>query len=507
MADISRLTDMGFTEEQSRRALTLANNDVEKAIGFLVGESVEISNKEEVPDFTLLMSNQQNSFDSEVPAYEYSTSHIIAVSDDEGYEGAIDNSDSTTPDITLQLPKPKPREDGVPPVIVSPNPSRYDLVASAILTALLQIDEVKAKLKLPSESSFLTKLKGLIDEVETGENDYVVSNLAFPEDDSNTIEEFIPNIYDAITEEYEEEFNDDSLKVLVKSTVQTSEDEASQDISVIEIETDTRYSDIYDSLNELFWGKDLENLDNITFANIGSVLTFCYNGEDMAYYKTPMKLRDTIYPQVYSKELVPKLMEMNNKFTQLNHSKTELSNQLMKLSIFQGKRISAFLSQSQDFLQDSSAKAKLSSLHEKLNEEKLKLNKEMTDLLRSVDSYYIKNPANVTEGLKPYKAIFVGLNESEYFYFNKATDCWVSVSIGNNLDFAQEFTDFETVKTIILERSRQRTIPFYIIYCEEDKLYQKYEIEEPKNTNGEPNLIDLNDNDDNERKENDKVHE
>lgn len=507
---------MGFTHEQALDALHKCKNDVEQAISYLLGEGlVEINNKSEIPDLVSLTGSVPKEIEYLPPVAppaptvstqtaESTTSqnrpvpppppsrelqnHSMTVASDSDNDDTSESDDDmivyaneSNSDLPKRLPEVQPRVPEIPAAILSPNTTASSNLASAMIASLLQIDEFKTILQSLNSDS-IKKLNELLQTIN-GEDNYVVNDLEIPGDDGGYagIEDYVPMVCETLVKEFELA-NLDNQKLRDFFTSSVGEGDDSQDLFAIEIDSDTRDSDFTKTLNELIWGKNFENFGTLAFDRIGSVLSFCYVGDDLTYRLIPTHLADRIYPHIYSREVLPELVEMNNKFDHLNESKIKLTTNLMNLLLFQGKKIKPFLSQTVDFIDDEKVKGKLSGLSEKLDQERVKINDEISEVLRNVRDYDVRDSKNLKHELQPYKLIFVGFSEFEYFYYQKSADNWVYVNIQSDYNFSQDIVEFDLVKQVVLQRTNSRIIPLLLLYCDETKITINDET---------PDLIDL----------------
>lgn len=483
--NLNRLIDMGFSHEQAQNALRMANNDAEKAIGYLLNDLVEISNREEVPDLNALRQPSTNMSDYDAPPYEpprhqspfndeahyEDRMHIEVLSDDGDMDQDVSDVGS---ELELPLPEVSVRDPDQPLVILNKRFNKYENWFPPLVQTLCQIDEFKYKLQTVSESSPLAGLKGLIQELHSSKNNYIVNLLNLPPERVPLVEELIPKIYQFIGSAYKQEHEDDFIHNLVASNVQSVQDESSQDLTIIEVDVDYRFSSIYDTLNELFWGKSLENLNNIIFNSVGPILTLHYIGDQDEYYQQPLHLEEVIYPDIYSKKMISTLLKKTEQFNSLNQEKVRLSNQIMHLLIFQGKKINTILNQTKEFIKDEGVTGKLENLTTQLADERVKLNEEISNTIKEIDQNNIKNPQNLMdESMTPYRLLAVIIDEFNYFYYWKQALKWVHVVINSELEFRQQLYTFPEVKDLVSQISGSTLIPATLIYCDEHKLEEK----------------------------------
>lgn len=500
MDNLTRLKEMGFTSEQSQQALKLANGDLERAIDYLSSESiqdlVEITNKEDIPDF----GNDKSVISYEVPMLPIRSPQLPIVSSTEHrvlktdmdissdsllIHGDIDmDSDDSASEINqitqVEYPINTPRDPGDPVAVLIKlidDPANW---IPPIVQAFIQIDEVKLKLLRQATTTFSSKLKTLIDNLD-GDLSYTFADLDLgldlddDDDDSDSIVKKIINklAYEQI-ENHNDEFFQDLVESEVESNPQNNEQSIKQMVECFEIDSDVRFKNIYDSFNQMFWGRNLEELGDIQINSIGDILTIYYIADNDPYYKNPIEIKNTFFPEIYSQSLVSSLQEKTNMFKVLNENKIKMTTELMNLLIFQGKKIKGFLQQVTEFIKDDIIENDLSRIDEKLNKEKARLNQEISDTIKQMEAYNIKNTQYLTEGLTPYKLILVLISPTDYYYYLKNVNKWVHVTIKPNMTFRQDYVEFEVISATIYAYSSETIMPLYLIYCKESKLTEDF---------------------------------
>lgn len=511
---IQSLTDMGFSPDQAKEALTMTNNDVEKAIGFLLGEVSEPNyasiSKDDVPDIEELKHKQVTIYKSPSQSqefgpvnqgnhgndsYEQDTYHQENVPPslpsrdrvseyDDNWSRPISSqvsiSEQSDSDSELALPPLKPRTEDEPIVILLPDSERFSNWIPILIQGLCQIDEVKYKLQRPLKSELGSKVKQIVDEMDNLNHNYTLNDILLANEDMLDYDEFISKIYEVINELYEDEYDDKFFQRLTKSKVQSlndveNGDETEHGLELFQIDSDSKYSSLYHTFNEMFWGKNLETLGDIQFTKTADIITILYLGDYGDYNDKPIMLTDIFYPDYYSDKQTPKIIEKHEKFKQLDSYKKELANKSMKLTVFQGKKINNFMEQSKAFIQDDKILEALNNVSEKVAEGKSRINLELSELIKTQSETNVKNSKSYDfEGLSPYKLISVIINEFEYFHYLKKSDQWVHVNISKNLNIDQEFIPFEEVNSIVHQMSSQHTISPCLVYCKLEKLKESY---------------------------------
>ena len=479
MENIDRLVDMGFTHEQSVKALQMNHNDVEKAISYLFddqaepqsnapdyynGDSNHLENKISETSIGDSYSDQNQSSMSLSKSQDEKESHVTFNPSLGDKNMELDSSESEE----FEFPPLENRSSEEPLVVLNKQFNKYENWVVPLILALIQIDGFKSRFDKPSDNDFLQSIHDLIQKYDGFDGNYCVNDFQVNFDDIDVVEELIPKIYEFISTNYEQEFEDKYVENAIKSKVESIDDESEQDIVILEVDTDNRYSNTHDSLNELFWGHNLENFNNLNFNRVGDIFTVYYMGDNSFSYNSRIDLQDIIYPELYSHDMLPKLNECLVKFNELNERKVKLTNELMKLLIFEGKKITPFLQQSLNHIQDEKAKAELSNLDSKLRDSKQNINDEIKSIIKQIDENSIKNYKNFLPLLTPYKLISLIINDCDYYYWNKQLKKWIHVKIFNDLNFDQRVLDFDQVHDEISERTSSRCLPFSLIYCKND---------------------------------------
>lgn len=449
---------------------------MEKAIAFLVDgtiqDLVEITNKEDIPDLDMVGVKNDSS----------SSSHNLIGSGSRGYsmehlENQLNDEQSeivpSSPDSII-MPEVVPREDDEPVVLITPTLNRCNRLAGIFIRVLSQVDSFTSSIAKAKENKFLLQLNSIIESLNNSDDNYVLNQLQIslqPGDDSQN--EYIQAILNAFDEQYAEEFDDDYMKKLLKSNV-CVEDEGEEDvqeISVIEIETEHRYPNIHHTLNDLFWGSEYSQLGKIWLQDTGSIVCLSYVS-DLTYWRFPLELSQEIYPTIYDKKTTQMFVDLHKKSDVLLKRKADLSRKAMDLLIFQGKKISSFLQQTHDFLEDSDVKAELKEVTESLQQQKMLIQDELDKISQESKTFDISNTNKFIEGHSPYILVAVTLSESEYFYLHKASSSWIYVYVQDDMTFTQDFADFGSVNHLLHDRLRTSLTDFNVIYCKKSIFYE-----------------------------------
>lgn len=495
MTDITPLTEMGFTAQQAMQALEASGNDMQKAIAFLVDgvvqDLVEITNKEDIPDLDLVRVNRDvsESPPSITASHGYSMEHLENSKDSNEYEMVPSSPDS------IIMPEIIPKEDDEPAVLITPTLNRCNRLAGVFIRVLSQIDQFTNRISNAKNNKFLQQLNSIVQNLNTSGDNYVLNQLNIPlqpGDDSQN--EYVQAILNAFEELYSDEFDDDYMRKLLKSTVCVEDEgeEDVQDICVIEIETEHRFPNVHTTLNDLFWGTEYSQLGKIWLQEIGTLVCLSYASE-LTYWRFPLELSEEIYPGLYSKEATLEFLKLHKQNEGLSKQKAELSNKALNLLVFQGKKISSFLQQAQNFLEDQDAKTELKQVTESLQQQKIEVQQALDKLAEESDQFDISNTDRFIEGRDPYILVAVTLTESEYFFLHKESKSWMYVYVQDDMTFTQDFADFNSVNHLLHDRLRTSLTDFNVVYCDKKAFYETSQdiSEESHPITEDDKLVDL----------------
>ena len=551
--NIKKLTEMGFSEEQAVKALNITKNDVESAIAYLFEDPIEIDtpnaneqlvqyndsvnvlNPNDIPDLSLyLRSAQEYGSVSENIQYdeeERTREHDEDI-DFEHYEYFEKPVDICIFDNVSNMQK----EDG-PPVILNRRCGFLENYYIPIITIVSQLAKVKSiflkslgfevhydsnwalgkpqSINIPSdleelkESSFkflieLQKVIGFLDGQSkrsfiSGDN--LIVNL--PNDMKKrlvnnrieTVDELLPKLYESLQNNYDAMFgHEDIVDKLFKSSVESVNEELINNIFTFDVDAEYRHKSLYDSFNELFWGTDLEMLGNVRLIDTSKILTIQLVGDEDSYVDTNFQVEEIFYPELYSSEYYPIISEMNDKRNEIIKQRMKISNEIMQLNSFEGKKVRGFLETTIEYLKGQGSDTNdLHQLSESIGDQKIKLTEDLDGLNELYTKLDVRNYKNVLEKIRnqngklptEYALIGIVLSDSEYYYKYKGTSTWYyqkGVYSSNNIvvDYEVDELDFEAIQQDVLQYTAVGTKPMLLIYASVDILNDSFSFDNDK---------------------------
>lgn len=457
--NISKLTDMGFSEEQAILAMKATNGNVEQAIAYLFEEPIEVDPPERMPDPSLYESTVNVQNPESIPDFsEYQNSqasrshqHIEeqqteaspSPSDYQNkYEDSLDfNPYEKVVGIYDDLTNSK-RSPVEPPVVLIDKAGFLENYLMPLIIILSQIDKFKSlafrrsdfdygyeKDWYTNRSKLMTEIpEELFDEQATSfrfllelqrilgylsgmsNRAYISSKILFknlPDDLKKElasrieeVEDFIDKFYTCLDTNFVSLFGgQNEFDSLLKSTVESVSDEVRNEISILTIEYESRTNNIYQSLNGMFWN-DEDSIGDIRFVNIAPVVTVQLKGDEMEYTMNPFQLQEYFYPEIYGAKYSSLIAEMYSKRTTLVNERNLLTRELMSLNVFEGKKIKSLLQRSIEQLSlsgNEEATADLTNLNEKVSDEREILADKLSELNSLYTKLDINNYENVLE--------------------------------------------------------------------------------------------------------------
>ena len=486
-SQIEMLQEMGFLRQQASEALTVSGNDLNKAIAFLFGEddgssgagtqqlpydveqgvtqvldSVNIQNPHDIPNFVGLYASTTPL--EEVRHYER------PISDD----SVAPSSDS----LVNMHESMKENMVDYPSVNLAPSSSSDSLV-DAILNSLLNEEEYPENIKtdltnvpmilsktrdvrcwvpllmilahssafavpileLKSESPFVQEVQKIVyfmHKFNESKRWYVDTDQFATflgkqgPRGSYHEEEMVLGMIDYLMSQ------EPVLRPVFESMVQSLDEEIDKDLTVLEIDADSRGTTLYDTLNELFWQKDFEFLGKIKYSSVAPIVTYQLVA-DSDTVCVPFLLQETIYPEIYSDKAEARVRDEIHSIKRAQMDYHTLNRKLMDLNFFEGKKIDGILSQTAAALHQTNPGAsddilglaeqlKTCRLIEIENQDRAKINASPERLT------LFENIIADLPNLRPYKLIGVIFSESKYFV--RASDTWIDMDTGVTVDFA-----------------------------------------------------------------------
>ncbi|OBA21682.1 hypothetical protein METBIDRAFT_14494, partial [Metschnikowia bicuspidata var. bicuspidata NRRL YB-4993] len=465
-SQIKMLQEMGFLNNQAMEALSASGNDLNKAIAYLFGEvdassgagtqlapydveseqigiadSVGISNPHDIPEFLTLFVNEegnmaeamkenQGPFYSSNSASSSSSSSLEEVEDDslleEPEEEYPENVKTEFTNVPFLLSKRNKARSWVPLILI--------LTHSSIFAGPV--------LQLRSKLSFIRELQQIVYFVQNFDNSkrwyHDTDKLAkILENDgpcgSLQDEELILNIIDFLMRK------EPALKPIFESMVQSLDEDISNNLTVLEIDSDSRGSTLYETLNELFWQKDFEFLGRIKYSSVAPIVTYQLLAADSNTSHVPFQLLEIMYPEIYSDKALGRVREEIHLIKRAQMEYQKLNRKLMDLNFFEGKKIDGLLLQTASALQENNPNAS----------EDLR---ELANLLQELRFAELENQAQAKSNASPQRLALlesiicdlpdlraynlVGVIFSETKYFVRAGENWVDMDGGVTIDYA-----------------------------------------------------------------------
>ncbi|QBM89215.1 UBA/TS-N domain-containing protein [Metschnikowia aff. pulcherrima] len=523
-SQIEMLQEMGFLRQQASEALTVSGNDLNKAIAFLFGEddgssgagtqqlpydveqgvnhildSVNIQNPHDIPNFVGLYASttpleevrhyeRPISDDSVAPSsdslvnmhesmkenmVDYPSVNLAPSSSSDSLEDAILNSllneeeypENIKTDLTnvpMILSKTRDVRCWVPLLMILAHSSAF----------AVPILELKSELPFVQEVQKIVYFMHKFNESKRWyvDTDQLATFLGKQGPrGSYHEEEMVLGMIDYLMSQ------EPALRPIFESMVQSLDEEIDKDLTVLEIDADSRGTTLYDTLNELFWQKDFEFLGKIKYSSVAPIVTYQLVA-DSDTVCVPFLLQETIYPEIYSDKAEARVRDEIHSIKRAQMDYHTLNRKLMDFNFFEGKKIDGILSQTAAALHQTNPGAsddilglaeqlKTCRLSEIQNQDRAKINASPERLT------LFENIIADLPNLRPYKLIGVIFSESRYFV--RASDTWIDMDAGVTVDFANVRSTVENCAgphliTLIYEEF-QTNDAFTIIAHDEDE--------------------------------------
>lgn len=523
---IHTLIEMGFTQDQAIDALGSCGNDLTKAIAYLFGEveepkgtgtqaspyivdsmpvdsyeSVHVNNPQDLPEFLgqyasseamepMSMSDHYPSVSYDYERYTDSKTERPASTDSLGssMDAVAEIEDASEPDYG---PNVKTEGNLFPTVVVRSSNQKYWVALINILARFTPFAE--ALLAEENPSPFVEELQRLVYFITNFRHSsrwYVSADellAALPSDfggDDYFGDEVILNAYSQIMLEQL------LLRPVFESLVESVEEDISKDLTVLEIDSDTRRNNLYRTLNELFWEKGFVKLGLIKYKRVAPLVTYQLIG-DSSSYAPPLELQEVVYPEVYSEKAQQAVEHEVHLMRQAETSLQAVSRKLMDLNVFEGKRISSLLRQATaavgrtacDDPAISDARDDLAQLTEKLDEVRMSEIETQNNLRRQAAGEQLGNYREIAAqcNLQPYHLMGAIISET-HFYVRLDVDSYLRMD-------EQLVVDFDDVAASVALATRQDSHLVTLIYGVSDGCPHEFE------ESAEEGLIDLGQND------------
>ncbi|GEQ72177.1 hypothetical protein JCM33374_g5863 [Metschnikowia sp. JCM 33374] len=484
-SQIKMLQEMGFSESQAQEALAASGYELNKAIAYLFGEvegsagagtqqspfevesaqndqldSVSISNPHEIPDF--LGSYASNMPLDEVRHYDrpmssdsfdHSTESLrirdetfkenLAEAPVSSYSSSMSTSSSEAdiPGSFLDEEYPENVKTDLQnvPVILS---KQRDLRCWVPLLLILAHSGSFAKpiLESASDVPFVQEVQRMVYFVQNFDNskrwyhsmDELASQLEYEAPrGSYHDEEMVLNMIEYMMKK------EPALRPVFESLVHSSDEEVNKELTVLEIESDSRASTLYDKLNELFWQQDFEYLGRIKYTSVAPIVTYQVIADGHSSC-VPFQLQEVVYPEIYSDKALGRVREELHSMKKAEMDYQTSTRKLMDLNFFEGKKIDGLLSQTAAALSETNSDAADNILDlgkliqdcrvvEIENQDRAKIDSSSQKL------FSFEEIIRDVPELRPYKLIGVIFSESKYLL--RVKDAWIDMEVGVTIDF------------------------------------------------------------------------
>lgn len=403
-SQIQTLQEMGFSQDQAVEALKYTHGDLTKAIAYLFGEVddpkpatgagteaspyvveaspvrdydlVNVSNPQDLPDFLgQYASNEametprvehyptydeypsQQGLDQYLRQYpgQYPGQYSAPRSSLNDLDSNMDMDVAASPEADFG---PNHKTEGhLFPVIVSGKARhQYWVPLVAILAQFAPFAD--AVLTEEHPSPFLEQVQRLVYFVRhfSASSRYYVRADELVETlpplqlgDDYLDEEVILNAYEHLMAEHQ------PLREVLESLVESVEENISKELTVLEMDADTRRTNLYRTLNELFWQKGFAKLGLIKYKRVAPLVTYQLVG-DSSGYMAPFELQETVYPEVYSERAQTAVKREVEQMQRAENELQAVTRRVMGLNFFEGKKIASLLRQASDGLAAVGAK-------------------------------------------------------------------------------------------------------------------------------------------------------
>lgn len=382
---IQTLVEMGFSRDQAEDALKSSGNDLTKAIAYLFGEvddkgagtqaspyevesapidsydSISISNPQDLPEF---LGHYASSDAIEPPSLpdRYSSRENDSYDNYAFNEDDVEMNDASENDIGANIDAsenvavaeiehidygPNIRTDGhlFPVVVGGSRKYRFWVSLVAILAQFTPFAD--QLLSHDAASPFVAELQRIVYFIRNFRRssrwyisaDSLVSQLvASGGGDEYTDEEAILNAYEHMMQQQS------LLREVLESLVESVEEDITKELTVLEIDSDTRRNNLYHTLNELFWQKGFVKFGQIKYTRVAPLVTYQLIGES-TNYSMPFELQETVYPEIYSARAEEAVEREVAQMHEAERSLQTVTRNLLDLNFFEGKRILSLLRQ------------------------------------------------------------------------------------------------------------------------------------------------------------------
>lgn len=383
---IQTLVEMGFSQDQAVSALQSSGNDLTKAIAYLFGEvddkgsgtqmspyvvesapidsydSINISNPQDLPEF---LSQYASAEAMEAPMlpdrypdnesyqdYDYNSYGInenmnVDNEPDETDQYDAEGSEMDQYDAHEDDLEPNIKTEGHLFPVVACSSRKYQFWASMVAILAQFTPFADHVLATEAGSPFVSELQRIVYFIRNFHRssrwyisaDPLVSQLvAGGSSDEYSDEEAVLNAYEYMM------LQQNLLRGVLESLVESVEEDITKELTVVEIDSDTRRNNLYHTLNELFWQKGFVKFGHIKYTRVAPVVTYQLVGESTSY-SMPFELQETIYPEIYSARAEEAVGREVMQMHEAERSLQTVTRSLMDVNFFEGKKILSLLRQ------------------------------------------------------------------------------------------------------------------------------------------------------------------
>lgn len=470
---IQTLIEMGFSEAQAIGALNASKDDLNKAIVFLFGEadeigsaseqqpvhmeqmqsgnfgSVAILNPSDIPDFLNISQTELSIEKAELlTLLDHNSSIQESISDlncaQEKVDGVCRVSEAELVDAESVLDEPFPPSEKseshqFPVILNKVRALRAWVPLISILSnfhPFVQSLE-KSESKEPLVKELLKIAKHFTSFAESSLWYVTTEGLAeyLPVDFPHAgyaDDEMLLNMMTFL------KTLEPVLKPLFESTVESVEDNIHNELVVLEIESESRMSTIYETLNELFWQKDYEFFGKIKYSYVAPLVMYQLE-HDESTTCTPFELQETFYPEIYSDKALKYVEEELESMASAEQKYQEVNKKLMELNFFLGMRVDSLLQTAASLLASHSPESASDLEHligtlghqraEEIERQKTYKLEASPLRLKLFDRLVSRNP-----DLQSYTLLGVILSETQYFM--RYNGSWINMATTTATDFA-----------------------------------------------------------------------
>ncbi|KAF3991847.1 hypothetical protein FT663_02021 [Candidozyma haemuli var. vulneris] len=533
-SQIQTLMEMGFPREQAISALEATGHDPNKAIAYLFGEledpkdqgtenapieidpepknqdqydTVDVNMPSDLPDFLGQYASSDSASYSQPPTrggppavpsaprpqvadFTQQSTEFIEVgkysepmsSDDDDGVGSNRfrdySSDSNSDSSEGSLPNIKTEGHLVPQLRKKIPGYRYWVPILAALCQNKQFADTVLSVSGDEVTPFVEELQKIVNFVQDFRRSsqwYILVDDLLRNTSPNAVEDALSPEEELITNIYKELIDAiPELSHVLNSHVESIEEEISNDLSVLELDSDIRKQSLYLSLNEQFWGQSFEKLGLVKYRSVAPVVTIHLMDDDDTSQR-PLFAKELFYPEIYSDKALKAVQDEVASAQQAEHERRVISRNLLDLNFFEGKRLGNLLSQASEMLKPYQEEAgedlqRLGDDVEALRIEQVErqtraqstihgVQKSMTDFAKIIDQ---------VPSLNKYR--LQGVIMSDRWYYFRQRDTWVKMEDA-------ELIDFEQVESEIFDCTRMGSQPVTLLYvnAEDEPDWSDYE--------------------------------